>query len=142
MIERVRAAIREVLDSKKAEAIAAKMGVSHSTVLGWGEVGRKPPSLERLAQFLHATEDDRPLNALRAEGGGVFLPLPKSGPDTEPALLRAVKESADVIQVAATALQDGKVTPAELVKVRRELAEAQRAFAALGAALERKAGNA
>ena len=70
--------------------------------------------------------------------GHRLVPLEKAmAAETEMgALIAIAKEGADVLQTGYSALADGTLTVAELVSWRRQIAEAQQAYAACDARLE------
>jgi len=114
----------------KVSGIAARMGdgVSASTLYGWAN-GSKAIPLGRLVQFILITGDHRPIAALCQELGGAFLPLPSKGGMSDEVGTRTLKEFADLMQEGSRAALDGKWTPAEVARVEKEAAEAQRAIA-------------
>lgn len=128
----VQQALHDVLREHpmKVAGIAARMGdgVSASVLYGWAN-GSKAIPLSRLIQFVLITGDHRPIAALCEELGGAFLPLPSRGPLTDKAATRALKEFSDLMQEGSRAALDGRWTGAELARVEKEAAEAQRAIA-------------
>lgn len=147
MSERVRQAIHEAIESNpaglKGEAIAARMRVSVSLLYGWGEIGRTAIPLDRLIQFSLITGDFRPVNAICREVGGLFVPCPQDdGNGADAGAMRALKEFSDLMQESSSALLDGKISAAELARIRREGAEAQRELARFLASIEARAAEA
>lgn len=144
MSEPVRQAIRDAIHQNpaglKAESIAARMRISVSILYGWGELGRSPVPLDRLVQFVLITGDFRPINALSRELGGVFIPCPHDdGAGADAGAMRALKEFSDLMQESTQALLDGRISDAELARIRREGAEAQRELARFLASIESRA---
>ena len=143
-LDSVREAVREVIDDNpaklKADRIAAILGVSRSEVYAWGEVERKTIPLGRLVQLVSLTKDYRPVAAVCRAVGGIFVALPaQSDFAAEYELVAAIKEFSDVMQEVSAALADGTITGAEIARVRKQGAEAQRALAQLLAAMEARA---
>lgn len=137
------AAIKSNPAGLKGEAIAARMGIHHSVLYRWAEVGssRQMP-LDRVIQFTLITGDSRPLAALCHAAGGAFIPLPADDAKcSDRDLVRTIKEFSDLAQVVSAAKADGKVDEFELAKINREGAECQRAIAQLLGALETEAAR-
>lgn len=145
MIDNVRAAIKSAIERNpagiKGEALAVMMGLHFSVIYRWGEAeGKKNAPLDRFIQFSLITRDYRPISALCAAVGGLFVPVPPDeGGDVNVAALRALKEFSDLLQESSRALLDDKITPPELRTILREGAEAQLALARFLAAHQAKA---
>lgn len=147
MNEAVRQAIHDAIANNpaglKGEAIAARMAVSISVLYRWGELSGKPIPLDRLKQFVLVTGDMRPITALCREVGGLFIPCPQDdGNGADAGAMRALKEFSDLMQESSSALMDGKVSQGELIRIRREGAEAQRELARFLNSIEERAAGA
>ena len=143
-LEPIREAVHDAVEDNpaklKADRIAAILGVSRSEVYAWGEVDRKTIPLARLVQLVTLTRDYRPVSAVCRAVGGIFVALPaQSDFAAEYELVAAIKEFSDVMQEVSAALSDGTITAAEIARVRKQGAEAQRALAQLLAAMEARA---
>lgn len=137
------AAIKNNPAGLKGEGIAARMGIHHSVLYRWAEVGssRHIP-LDRLVQFTLISCDTRPLAALCSAAGGAFIPMPTEGAEgSDRDLVRTIKEFSDLAQAVSAAKADGRVDEFELAKIRREGSECQRAIAKLLGALETEAAR-
>lgn len=143
-IETVYRAIRDAIASNpaklKADAIAARMLVSRSTLYGYGEVDaqgdpRKTISLERLVQFVLVSQDGRPLSALAALAGFACIRLSDHvTPSVEPATLEALHDFSLFMKTDASALLDGKVTDGELADIEKRADDAMLSIARVVAA--------
>lgn len=148
MIENIRRAIKAAIlhnpAGVKGETLGTMMGLHFSVIYRWGEIdGKKNVPLERFIQFIMITRDFRPISALCAAVGGIFVPCPSDdGSDINHAAITAIKEFSDLLQESSRSLLDGKLTPAELVRIRREGAEAQLALARFLAAHDKLAEDA
>jgi len=120
-----------------APALAPRMQLAASTLLSMANPNTTSHEwpLKRFAQAMVFAKDVRPLEAMCAEFGGVFVSL---GPlnDVAPARVlkqaqRLAKEFGDVPVKLAAILKDGSVKPRELEQLRREVYEMQQAGAAL-----------
>lgn len=126
-----------------APALAPRMGLAASTLLSMANpnVSSHEWPLKRFVQAMVFAKDVRPLEALCAEFGGVFVPIAQFG-DAPPARVlkqaqRVAKEFGDVPVKLAEILKDGRVKPRELAELRREVYEMQQAAAGLVKVVER-----
>lgn len=138
MTDPVREAIRLTLKSNpanlKAAEIALRMGVNQSSLYRWGESADQDIPLNRLLQLTHISQDPRTVAAVCKLAGGIFVLL-KAGASTKEAAteatVKAVKEFSDLLQEVSKDLFDGTISQEELVRIRREAAQAQQAIAQL-----------
>ena len=103
--------------------VAAVLGISPVTVYQYAEGKRDLPA--RLVPGVTlATGSFLLLDSLEAAVGRVGIPLP-SGEDLELGTIRRVmREFAELVETACSALEDGTITAAELGNVRRDGIEA------------------
>jgi hypothetical protein len=126
-----------------APALAPRMGLAASTLLSFAnpncESHRWP--LARALQVVAITGDMRPIEAICAEAGGVFVGLGDLGNIADGRLLKMVSrlltEFGDVPRELHKVLADGRVKPREAAGFRRQVYELQQAAAALARLVDR-----
>lgn len=121
-----------------AQALAPRMGLQPTTLLNMANPRETTHgwSLRRFRDLLAFTGDRRPLDALCAENGGVFVPVPKAvgaEQDLLATVTRLGKEFGDVCASLNAALADGRVTPRELDDFRQQVYEMNQVAAGLEA---------
>jgi hypothetical protein len=119
--------LREVFDKTSAKKLAADLGLSLSLIYKWAEPddgtgsGATNP-LDRLAQLIQSTDDERIVQWVCQRAGGFFIRNPKTHhahPDfLIPATNQIVQEFADLLAVIATAAADDHVSKAEARTIR------------------------
>lgn len=121
-----------------AQALAPRMGVSGSTLQNMADP-RQPNHtwpLRRFQQVVALTGDTRPVQALCAENGGVFVPTTRLSESSVPELFRAVSKLAaefgDVVREIENDMADGRITPRERDMIQKQLNELIEAAAVLG----------
>lgn len=138
MTDPVREAIRQALKSNpaglKACDIAKRMGVNQSSLYRWGEGVDQDIPLARLVQLVLISGDPRPVAALCRLVGGLFVvakwPAVSKEAATD-ALVKAIKEFADLTAEASKDIIDGQIDSVELERICREGGQAQVALAQL-----------
>ncbi|MGA3008076.1 MAG: phage regulatory CII family protein, partial [Opitutaceae bacterium] len=117
--------IKDVLKKTSAKQISSEIGLSLSLVYKWAE----PPAdgsgannpLDRIAQLLRATGDERIARWVCERAGGFFIRNPPVGPHVAqlvPEMNQIVQEFADMLHVIAAAASDSTITPAESKSIR------------------------
>lgn len=138
--ESIRRAVHDAIDHNpnriKGAAIALRMGVSTTTVYRWGEDGQVDIPLNRLIQLVLVTGDTRPVSALCETLGGAFVPVPcrERGEKLD---IKALKEFSEFLHARSAALNDGKITAAELGRIKKEGSDVIRVIAQAMADAER-----
>lgn len=120
---------RLVLHTGKGDALAAHLAVPASRVTEWSQPdsGRAPSVTAVLEAEAFA---GRPFvtEALATAQGFRLVPVEaEDATDLEPLAADVAAEFGQAFAVLAAALRDGKVTPAELVKLAREFGDVERA---------------
>lgn len=118
--------IKEMFDRLGAKHVAAELGVSLSLLYKWsepeGESGAANP-LDRVAELSRVTDDDRAVQWLARQRGGVFVKNPSRTVDKVDVFRetqRILKEFADVLQAVSSAWDDSRLTADEIEKIRAE----------------------
>lgn len=125
-------------------ALAARMAISPSTLQNFANPNSDSHSwpLKRARQVIAFTGDKRPLHALCAEAGGVFVPLPSlpAGSDTIADTLAEVgKDFGELCSSLQAALADNRVTAKELKEFEERVYALNQASMALRTLMELKA---
>ena len=126
-----------------AGSLAPRMGLKPATLYSMAnpQCERHEWPLKRFRQAIALTGDKRPLDALCAEFGGVFLPLGEFADIGSDRLLKAAsklaREFGDVPRKLQEITADGRVKPRELDQLKREVYEMTQAGAALVKLVER-----
>ena len=138
----VRHLMWEVLekDGFTAEDLAAKVGGAARTYKNY-KYGSGTPSLSIFLGIIRACRPVELMKELAAQCGGYFIHIPNSFRNNE-ALTRhtavIMKETSDVIQAVASALEDGIVSEGEASMINRQATEAIEALLRLQTYLEEK----
>lgn len=118
--------IKEMFDRLGAKHVAAELGVSLSLLYKWsepeGESGAANP-LDRVAELARVTDDDRAVQWLARQRGGVFVKNPTRVMDKVDVFRetqRILKEFADVLQAVSSAWDDSRLTADEIERIRLE----------------------
>lgn len=118
--------IKEMFDRLGAKHVAAELGVSLSLLYKWsepeGESGAANP-LDRVAELARVTDDDRAVQWLARQRGGVFVKNPARTVDKVDVFKetqRILKEFADVLQAVSSAWDDARLTAEEIDRIRHE----------------------
>jgi hypothetical protein len=118
--------IKATVEKLGAKHVASELKISLSLLYKWSEPtdesGAQNP-LDRVAELVRVTDDDRPVRWLCQKRGGVFVKNPDKQPGQVDVLRetnRILKEFSDVIQAVSMAWEDARVTPAEAQKIRAE----------------------
>jgi len=118
--------IKAAVEKLGAKHVASELGVSLSLLYKWSEPtdesGAANP-LDRVAELVRATDDDRPITWLCQGREGIFVKNPpkQSGPvDVLRETQRILKEFSDVLSAVSTAWEDSKLTQQEAEKIRHE----------------------
>ncbi len=118
--------IKEMFDRLGAKHVASELGVSLSLLYKWsepeGESGAANP-LDRVAELSRVTDDDRAVQWLAHQRGGVFVKNPPrlvEKVDVFRETQRILKEFADVLQAVSSAWDDARLTPDEIERIRHE----------------------
>ena len=123
------------------DALARQMGMARSSLLNMANPNDDghEVTVKRLRQVVHLTGDLRPVHALCAELGGVFVPTERFAGIADDALLDLVmrlgKEYGDVCAAVSAAIADGRVSPREMQAFREQKYQFDQAGAALEARL-------
>lgn len=126
-----------------APALAPRMKLAASTLLSMANPNCDSHDwpLKRVEQAIAFSGDHRPVDALCAQFGGVFVPLGDLAGASDSRVLKAAsklaKEFGDVPRRLQEALQDGTLAPRECEALRREVYEMNQAAAALMRVAER-----
>lgn len=120
----------EAIGARMADPETGKGGVSGAQLYRWADMNSSEIiPLGRLMQLMEITEDTRPLNILCAARGGVFMRTHGCAGNVDNAIIKVLKETADVLKQATDAMQDGKITCEELARIRKEVSHAHDALA-------------
>jgi hypothetical protein len=118
--------IKATIDKLGAKHVASELKISLSLLYKWSEPtdesGAANP-LDRVAELVKVTDDDRAVMWLCQQRGGVFVKNPTKQPgqiDVLRETQRILKEFSDVIQAVSIAWEDSKVTGQEASKIRDE----------------------
>lgn len=111
-----------------APALAPRMGMSFKTLENMADTRQDSHgwNLRRFRQAIGETKDLRPLHALCAEFGGVFVKTDVAGQGDDAvlaALARLGREFGEVCSTLHDALTDGRVTPKEYERFDAKLYE-------------------
>ncbi len=126
--------LKTAADTIGVKALAAKLNLSPALVYKWCQDSNKedPDSsgarnpLDRLAEIVQATGDERVVNWLCHEAGGFFVHNPRAhGGDNETELLRRtqalVKEFSELLSTVTRSIEDdGQIEDKEADLIRRE----------------------
>lgn len=119
-------------------ALSARMGLAESTLRNMANPNgehNNPWSLARLRQVLAYCPSRLPIHALAEEAGGVFVPvvLPAEAtlPDLYQQVTKLAAEFGDVVREVQQDARDGRITPRELGRIDKQIAELIEAAAAL-----------
>ena len=137
-------AINDAGGNKVCAATASRID-RHATFSDYAnpnEIKRVIPldtAIELDAFNLRAGKPARHIELAAAELGFFLARAPEADPEASDVagLCRISQESADAISALSRAMADGTITPGEARKVRRDIIDAQAAFAALDARLAR-----
>lgn len=119
-----------------APALAPRMGISQHTLAHMADPNQSAGwPLRRMRQAIALTRDLRPLHALCAEFGGVFVPTGRFAHVSDVALLEAVtrmtKEFGDVGASLHKMLDDGRIVDREFEDLKQQVYELNQAAAEL-----------
>ena len=126
--------LKTAADTIGVKALAAKLNLSPALVYKWcQESGKEDPDssgarnpLDRLAEIIHATGDEKVVNWLCHEAGGFFVHNPPTRhTDGETELLRQtqslVKEFSDLLSTVTRSIEDdGQIEDREADLIRRK----------------------
>jgi hypothetical protein len=132
-------AIHDVVLDAGAADLARKMGVSHVALLQRANPNNDAHRLnvEQLFQILLHSGDMRPLQALVAEFGFELVAKEKAkAQGLATALIHMNKEVADVTEVVAEALEDGRVSQTEAAMIKREIGHVRESLDVLEASAQ------
>ena len=119
--------LREVFHKTSAKQVASDMGLSLSMIYKWAEPDEGTGSgatnpLDRIADLLRSTGDERIAQWICEQAGGFFIRNPKAQWPHPfylvPATNRIVQEFADLLSEVATAAADNQITKAEAERIR------------------------
>ena len=126
--------LKTAADTIGVKALAGKLNLSSALVYKWCQESNKedPDSsgarnpLDRLAEIVQATGDERVVNGLCHEAGGFFVRNPRAhGGDNETELLRRtqalVKEFSGLLSTVTSSIEDdGQIEDQEADLIRRK----------------------
>ena len=113
-----------VLRKVSARKIAADLGVSPAIIYKWMEQGEghRPNPFERSAAFMASAQDDRLIQWLCVQRGGVFVRNPPVKSLRTAQLMAescaVTRDMGELLAVLSEAVADGKITKAEAVVIR------------------------
>jgi len=131
-------AIYDTVHDAGTAQLAARLGISRQVLINKANPNddRNHLSLHQAQAIMRATGDIRILNAQAALLGYDITPKSTSSDDNPlHALVRTMSETAEAIQSASSALEDGRLTQRELAECRKEIAEAVEQLSRLEASL-------
>lgn len=135
----------EAIGMRMADDETGRGGVSGAQLYRWADINSSEIiPLGRLMQLMEITVDTRPLDILCAARNGVFVKTGGYAGNMDAAIIKVLKETADVLKQSTDAIQDKHITCEELARVRKEVMHAHDALAHLEAtftAENRKRGN-
>lgn len=122
-------------------ALAGRMGVAASTLYSMANPNERSHDwpLPRALQVLSFTGDQRVIQALCEQAGGVFVPVVASSgpmPDVAARMLKLSAEFGDVAREVNDSVRDKHLTPRERDRVATQLYELIAAAAELGQGLD------
>lgn len=121
-------------------ALAARMGVAASTLYSMANPNdpSHPWPMQRALQVMSFTADQRVIQALCEQAGGVFVPVSPAAPmaDLAQRMVSLSAEFGDVARAVGDAVTDGKLTPRERDRAHAQLYELISAAAQLGQGLD------
>lgn len=121
--------VREIFDRQRGllpRKIAEETGYSVFSVLRWGEEPRRinpngngyPVPASAVPVITRLSEDPSLLREIADEAGYLIIRKPEF---QDPATVsRVIREFGDLLSTYGRAIQDGKITPEEYYKIRRE----------------------
>lgn len=121
--------IHEVIADGNSKQIASRLGKKIFCILHWGEdpdVHLKPIPSKMIVPFCHAAADNRPIQWLNEQVGGVFVEIPeapKSVPATAKAMASVAGEFSDVAYQFSVSIKDGVISDKERDRMAHELDE-------------------
>lgn len=119
--------LREVFERTSPKQISSELGLSLSLIYKWAEPASEDGSgatnpLDRMAQLVRVTQDDRIVQWLAQHADGFFMKNPKKKwPHpfyVVPATNHIVQDFADLLSVIATAAADSHITAKESKAIR------------------------
>ena len=119
--------LREVFERTSPKQISSELGLSLSLIYKWAEPAPEDGSgatnpLDRMAQLVRVTQDDRIVQWLAQHADGFFMKNPKKKwPHpfyVVPATNHIVQDFADLLSVIATAAADSHITAKESKAIR------------------------
>jgi hypothetical protein len=143
MLEPLRLAIRDVIERNparlSAKEIARRLERALSTIYSWGETcdtGRDV-TVADLVRLTLVTEDARPLGVVCDMAGGAFVRLPRgASEEVDAALVAVIRDFGATAEEVAKDLRDGRITRAELSRIRADIHDVQHALVQLLSAVE------
>jgi transposase len=119
--------LRQVFDKTSPKQISSEIGLSLSLIYKWAEPAAEDGSgatnpLDRVAQLVRVTNDERIVQWLAEHADGFFMKNPKKRwPHpfyVVPATNHIVQDFADLLSVIATAASDSHITAKEAKSIR------------------------
>ncbi|MDD2772725.1 MAG: hypothetical protein PHP45_03405 [Elusimicrobiales bacterium] len=121
-MDAIKRAIHDTITRYGVKRLALLLNMSATNIYRWGESEQVSIPLVHFVRVNEITGDYASAMALCEVLGGTFLPVPRrdKGDKLD---IKLLKEFAEFLHVRATALADGKVTTAELVRIKKEGSE-------------------
>lgn len=108
----------------KKKEIAYAMGCTPNTVNREMNGEIKFNFLDKALPYMNACDNDEIINYLAASQGGVFVKVPKVTPGGGALIIsELLKEFSELTAEIGESFKDGKIEAAEVVKMRKELAD-------------------
>jgi len=113
--------LKEVIEAQNIKELSASLGVSLSTLYKWSEPTSDgsgiPNPLDRAAELIRLTSDQRIADWICAQSNGFFVANPATGRHTPEsvnvAANKLVREFAEMISTIASAASDNKINAQE-----------------------------
>jgi len=108
----------------KTKEIAFALSCTPNTVRREMNGDIKLNFIDKAVGFMGACDGDEIINYLSASQGGVFVKVPKVTPGGGALIIsELLKEFSELTAEIGESFKDGKIEPAEVVKMRKELAD-------------------